>query len=116
MEKVVAAVQKGDRVMSFGLYLIGVSIFGFAFLGGLYAVFDMLELFVPMWRNRQREREEIRQLQHQARVQQMRQELEAQRLRDQVLSGLDLTEEQVQRISKVKLTQFTDKLRREVNP
>lgn len=61
--------------MSYGLYLIGFSIFGFAFLGGLYAICDLLDLFLPMWRNRQREREEIRQLQHQARVQQMKREL-----------------------------------------
>ena len=61
--------------MSYCLYLIGFSIFGFAFLGGLYAICDLLDLFLPMWRNRQREREEIRQLQHQARVQQMKREL-----------------------------------------
>ena len=61
--------------MSYGLYLILVGFFGFVSFGALYALCDLLDVFVPAWRNRQREREEIRQLQHRARVQQLEREL-----------------------------------------
>lgn len=59
-------------MLGLALILFGVSILGLVALCVLWAIGDMLKLVVPSIKNRQLEREEIRQLEHQIRMRALR--------------------------------------------